>query len=31
LVGTDPGTANALGIVVQEQMIHTPTGPLLNY
>jgi hypothetical protein len=31
LVGSDPGTANALGIIVQEQMIHTPTGPLLNY
>jgi hypothetical protein len=31
LVGTPAGTANALGIVVQEQMIHVPTGSLLNY
>jgi len=31
LVGTPAGTANALGIIVQEQMIHVPTGGLLNY
>lgn len=31
LVGTPPGVANALALVVQEQMIHVPTGGLLNY
>lgn len=31
LVGTPSGTAQALGIIVQEQMIHVPTGSLLNY
>lgn len=31
LVGTPAGTGNALGIIVQEQMIHVPTGGLLNY
>lgn len=31
LVGQPLGIANALGIIVQEQMIHIPTGGLLNY
>jgi hypothetical protein len=31
LTGTPSGTANALGIIVQEQMIHVPTGSLLSY
>jgi hypothetical protein len=31
LVGTVTGTANALGIIVQEQSIHIPTGALKNH
>jgi hypothetical protein len=31
LVGTVAGTANALGLVVQEQSIHIPTGALKNH
>jgi hypothetical protein len=31
LVGTPAGTANALGLVVQEQSIHIPTGALKNH
>lgn len=31
LVGTPVGVANALGLIVQEQMIHVPTGALTNF
>jgi hypothetical protein len=31
LVGTPTGTSNALGLIVQEQSIHIPTGPLKNH
>lgn len=31
LVADTPGLANGFGLVVQEQMIHLPTGPLYNY
>jgi hypothetical protein len=31
LVGTPSGVANALGVVVQEQSIHIPTGALKNH
>lgn len=31
LVGTPVGVANAIALIVQEQMIHVPTGGLVNF